>query len=98
MFLLDHDLGYLTNEVKKVFPYDHLMEKLEEFDMNDEKNVKNSFKLIKAKHIYVFLKFSPRVKEKSIRILQELIKLNSNYLYFFTNIFRDIYYKMCPGL
>jgi hypothetical protein len=79
LILYDHDLNFLKPEIQKMVDVPFCEEKLEDFDTSVPELYKNALKLAKAKVIVVFLKFSPRVREKSLKILADLVALKSRF-------------------
>ena len=93
LFVMDHDLGFLLEVLIKTVPWTFVSKKIESFESLSSENSSSIPDLEKAQWIFVFLKFSPRLREKSIKIFKELIKLNSKpkmLALFFRNICNQV--------
>jgi len=76
---MDHDLGFLLDGIRKTSSsLAFTDDKLDQYDDVDiSQGLENFPKLKDAKNIFIFLKYSPRLKQSSLTIMKKLIKLPS---------------------
>jgi len=78
LILFDHDLGFIKDYLICFdIPCNFICEKLYSFDYENHQNpaaIKSQEKLSGYAGVFIFIKFSPRVKSSSLKMLQKLIK------------------------